>query len=336
MSEFKDLTITHGDALTLYTIFLPLSSTATSSELGLTMVTGNVICTRGTSVNGMSIYWARPINTTITDTYSYYYTAPTSSTTTNTLTSYTGSTTTISASIGNGGTSGYVYLFGTSNAASTIGKRLYLNSSTQYVSYSVPAGASINVTFHVKGYSYMKVGSTNIYSCTIATNQGTMYVALSESSTPSTSSYLKRTNITTPIYTSNYSSGNSSPVLSYTNSGTSAKTVYAHCYAVQSGIPIYSIKTSSGGSNVTSGTVYMYLQASVTATTTKTTTTAASLHAGTWHGTNGMAYTYSSTKNHFIDIPSIWTSMFGGYGLKFTSSTGLQRTSNSGQSWTTI
>lgn len=178
------------------------------------------------------------------------------------LATCTGNVTSMSGTIDSNGNA---YLFGTtSNSSSNIYRSLYINGSSTYKSYTVPAGKKLSVIVKLESDSYMKVGtSSNVYSCGMG-NTGTTFKAVLSETTYSPI-FLNSLSLTVPTYTTNGNNYTSNVTLTYTNpSTTTSKTIYVRVVALQTGIPIQNVKTSASGKILNSGTLYMYPKASIT------------------------------------------------------------------------
>lgn len=317
MSSFIDLTIPSGNALSAVNLKLPTSSAPAHNQCpGL----GYVITSKGD--DDPNIKWEKPISQPITDTYSYYVSEPTTSK--SSTTTYSSNVNSWTASIGS---NGYAYMFGSKSSTSTVNKRVYMTGSTYYITYSIPAGKTIHVDFTPQGRS-MYVNGTLLYSAQQGTTTGTFYLTIS-TSTSANVSVLKQLSVTTPIYTrtQNY---NDTYKLEYTNTGSSAKTVYIQCFAVQSAIPFLQLKTQSGSTVLTSGTLSFSMKTSTSIYYYSN--TIAGYHTGGYYGTNGMAFTSDSLKYAIVNIPTRFGVVTGNYGLKITSS-GIQKTTDGGSTW---
>lgn len=317
MSSFIDLTIPSGNALSAVNLKLPTSSNPAHNQCpGL----GYVIKSKGD--DDPNIIWEKPISQPITDIYSYYVSEPTTSK--SSTTTYSGTVNSWTASIGS---NGYSYMFGSTSSTSTVNKRVYMTGSTYYITYSIPAGKTIHVDFTPQGHS-MYVNGTSLYSAQQGTMTGTFYLTLS-TSTSANVNVLKQMSVTTPIYTrtQNY---NDTYKLEYTNTGSSAKTVYIQCFAVQSAIPFLQLKTQSGSTVLTSGTLSYSIKTSTSIYYYSNTT--GGYHTGGWYGTNGMAFASYSLKSAIVNIPTRFGVVSGNYGLKITSS-GIQKTTDGGLTW---
>lgn len=318
MSNFIDLTIPSGSALSAVNLKLPTSSsTAHLPCPGL----GYVIKSKGNISSNAR--WEKPITDTITDAYAYYVTEPSSSK--SSVSTYSGSAATWTASVGS---NGYAYMFGSTSSTSTVNKRVYMTGSTYYITYSIPAGKTIHVDFTPQGHNYMSVNGSTLYSAQQGSTTGTFYLTISTSNTANTS-VLKQMSVTTPIYTSTQNYKNTYS-LEYTNTGTTAKTVYVQCYAVQSAIPFLQLKKANGSAIITTGTLNFSMRTSTSVYYYSN--TAASFQTGGYYGTNGIAFASNSLKTATVNIPSRFGVISGNYGLKITSS-GIQKTTNGGQTW---
>lgn len=315
MSSFIDLTIPSGNALSAVNLKLPTSSAPAHYQCpGL----GYVIKSKGN--DDPNIIWEKPISHAIVDSYSYYV----SESGTLNSTTYFGSVNSWTASIGS---NGYAYMFGSTSSTSTVNKRVYMNGGSYYITYSIPAGTTIHVDFTPQGYDYMSVTSGKLYSAQQGSTYGTFFLTISTSTTANTS-ILKQTSISTPIYTTtqNYKDTYS---LEYTNTGTTAKTVYIQCFAVQSAIPFLQLKTQSGPTLITTGTLNFSMK---TSTSIYYYSNTAVYQTGGYYGTNGIAFASDSLKSAIVNIPTRFGVVTGNYGLKITSS-GIQKTTDGGSTW---
>lgn len=272
-------------------------------------------------------------------TYSNYISYGAAESTNSTLTTYSGSAGNISASIGGGGISQYAFLFGTSASASTIKYRVPINGSTTYATYTVPIGKKISITFKLQAYTKMKVGTTDIYSCSVASLTGTFYAGIASTPAPGTTSQILAANsLNIPHYTTQNTTHSSTCTVNYTNTSSSSMTVYAVVYATQSGIPVYNVRTSSSGSILGSGTVYLYPKASITAASIKNLATNASLlKSGAVYGSNGFFVGNGSgtTGNMIYSYPGLFIVKANQRILRITESK-AETSSNGGQSWSNI
>lgn len=179
------------------------------------------------------------------------------------LATCTGNVTSMSGTIDSNGNA---YLFGTTSnsSSSNIYRSLYINGSSTYQSYTVPAGKKLSVIVKLESDSYMKVGtSSNVYSCGMGNTGTTFKAVLSE--TNYSPIFLNSHFLTVPTYTTNGNNYTSNVTLTYTNpSTTTSKTIYVRVVALQTGIPIQNVKTSASGKTLKSGTLYMYPKASIT------------------------------------------------------------------------
>lgn len=318
MSSFIDLTIPSGNALSAVNLKLPTSSAPAHNQcLGL----GYVIKSKGN--DDPNIIWEKPISQPIINTYAYYVSEPTTSkSSTNT---YSGSSNSWTASINS---DGYAYMFGSTSSTSTVNKRVYMNGGSYYITYSIPAGKTMHVDFTPQGYNYMSVTSGTLYSAQQSSTNGTFYLTISTSTTANTS-ILQQVSIRTPIYTTtqNYKDTYS---LEYTNTGTTTKTVYIQCFAIQSGRPFLRLKTQSGSTIITTGTLNFSMKTSTSIYYYSNTT--AGYQTGGWYGTNGIAFASNSLKSAIVNIPIRFGVVMGNYGLKITSS-GIQKTTDGGFTW---
>lgn len=322
MSSFIDLTIPSGNALSVENLKIPTTMSQTHSDCP-----GLGYCIKSKGNNTPNIMWEKPITDTITDSYVDYVTEPTASkSSTNT---YSGTVNSWSTSIG---ANGYAYMFGSTAATSTVNKRVYMNNNAYYISYSIPAGKTIHVEVTVQGNAPMTVANssgfqTPLYSVQQNSTIGTFYLTIS-TSTSANVSVLQKLSVTTPIYTSsqNYKD---TYILEYTNTGTSARTVYIQCYAIQSGIPFTQL-TESSRANVTSGTLNFNVKTNTSIYNYST--TPGEFQTGGYYGTNGMAFVSNTLKTATVNIPSRFGVVTGDYGLKITSS-GIQKTTDGGTTW---
>ena len=322
MSNFIDLTIPSGNALSVENIKIPMSISPAHSDCP-----GLGYCIKSKGNNTPNIMWEKPITDPINDSYIDYVTEPTASK--SSTTTYSGTVNFWTASIGS---NGYAYMFGSTAATSTVNKRVYMNNSTYYISYSIPAGKTIHVEVTVQGNAPMTVSDssgfqTPLYSIQQNSTLGTFYLTIS-TSTSANVSVLQKLSVTTPIYTSsqNYKD---TYILEYTNTGTSARTVYIQCYAIQSGIPFTQL-TETSRANVTAGTLNFHVKTSTSIYNYSN--TPGEFQTGGYYGTNGIVFASNTLNSAIVNIPSRFGVVTGNYGLKLTSS-GIQQTTDGGATW---
>jgi hypothetical protein len=101
---------------------------------------------------------------------------------------------------------------------------------------------------------------------------------------------------------------------------------------------VYNVKTSSSGSILGSGTVYLYPQASITSASIKNLATNASLlKSGAVYGSNGFFVGNGSgtTGNMIYSYPGLFIVKSNQRILRITESK-VETTINGGQSWTNL
>ena len=254
-----------------------------------------------------------------------------------TLSTYNGYYSTIYGNLGNGGQSTYVHLFGTgSTDINQIVNLVPINGNATYVSFNVPAGKQLLVTFQLSSYQKMRVNSNEIYSCTVPSLTSVFYAAIFTNSAPTSTSTALTTSssLNIPIYTTSNTSHTSSVKVAWTNTGTSSRLVYAIVYQVYNSMPIYNIKTSSSGSYLSSGTVFLYPTAKITSASLITPSTNISAKAsGVLYGSNG--FFIGNSSNMIYSYPGDFIVRTGDRVLRISGTT-AQTSSNGGQSWSNI
>lgn len=329
MSKLKNTTIPLGNKLIITKLQLPTTSGGSTYGYGSA---GQIL-----KSNGTTVYWANPVDTALPSTsLSDYYTPPASS---SDYVTYDGNGITFSNSLvtGNETTGGIGILFNdsVSGTAGRFFKAFPINRADTYISCSVAAGGKLWINAVLTPTTNMMVNGTSIYACSYTSLTGPKIV-ISESSDSQTSfstNLYKSTSMAVPIQTSATSTMTTSTDLTWTNTASTSKTVYIH--AIQETIQgiIYGIRMTSGGSFVTSGTLIypMRMTVKVKSESSETYPTGTTFNR---YGINGYVLVRSNG-NVTASLPDTFFVKRGDFCFKISSS-GLQKSTNKGTSWTTM
>ena len=331
MSELKNTTILFGNKLIITKLQLPTTSGGSTYGYGSA---GQIL-----KSNGTTVYWAKPVDTALPSTsLSDYYTPPSSS---SDYVTYNGDGCTFSTSLlaatMNGTSQGVGFLFNDSpsGTAGRFFKAFPINRGDTYISCNVAAGGKLWITVTLNPTTYVMVNGTSIYSCT-STGLSGPKIVISESSDSQTSfstNLYKSTSMTIPLQTGAAPTQTSSTDVAWTNTASTSKTVYIHSIQETCQGPIYGIRMNSGSSFVTEGTLICPLRMTVKvkSESSETYPTGTTFNR---YGTNGYVLVRSNG-NVTASLPDTFFVKRGDFCFKISSS-GLQKSTNKGTSWTTM
>lgn len=312
-----------------------------SGSNGSTITQGYIRSVIDGSITPMDDYlnWGAVFTDKVSDDLATYYipSTPGESTPSSTVSTSTANGSMFSGTI-TVNSSGNAYLFGSTNSSLA---GLPMNGTTQYVSITIPAGHEVSVDFAVMAASYISRSGTAIYSCYMPTTYSSIYAYLSTTSSlvdPTSTSVLQYVSLRVPLMTSsNPSTGESETTLSYKNTTSASKTIYARIVG-KGGIPLTSIKLNSTDYGYcTSGSLNISFRTTLTTRLIKSEVnipgTPEAFPAGkplNIIGTNGNVF-IDSLGNMTLDLPNIYYVKRGNYHLKIDS-TGV-KTSTDGRAW---